>query len=224
MVDASLSPCAFVRIFRAVTFNSMMFRSWVLGVLFSLVAAVSAQRPTATLLSSGLVRLDLDGFRVFADGPIASDMAAMGVDDVVLFATEPTSPPAGGRTFMPSMTGELLERRTERLGEKTAIYVHPVVTPLGEATHYSYLVQWNGRRIYFTGETTDTKELLALTDLDLVFATPAIVAEVVKAGKEIGGRMVVIYHNTAKLEELSVPCYHCKVIVPAEGETIQLFR
>ncbi|MBL7985813.1 MAG: hypothetical protein JNM91_12480 [Flavobacteriales bacterium] len=189
-----------------------------------LVLGLKAQRPTATFISESLVRLDLDGIRVFADAPTDPVAAGIGVDDVVLFATEPASPPAGGRTFMPSMTGELLERRTERLGEKTAIYVHPVVTPIGEAPHYSYLVQWNGRRIYFTGETTDTKELLALTDLDLVFATPAIVAEVAKVGKEIGGRMVVIYHNTGKLEEVSVPCYRCKVMAPAVGETIQLFR
>ncbi len=224
MVDASVTSCAFVRIFRTVTFNSMMFRSLFAGALFCVASALSAQRPTATLVSPGLVRLDLDGFHVFGDDPTPADMPAIGVDDVVLFASEPATLPPGGRTFMPSMEGELLDRRTERLGEKTAIYVHPVSTPMGEAPHYSYLVQWNGRRIFFSGATSDIRDLLAATDLDLVFVSPAIVAEVKKAGKEIGARTVVIYRSPEKIEDIEVPCYRCKVVQPAIGETIQLFR
>ena len=224
MVDASVTSCAFVRIFRTVTFNSMMFRSFSAGAFFCAAIAISAQRPTATLVSPGLVRLDLDGFHVFGDEPTSADLATIGVDDVVLFASEPATPPPGGRTFMPSMEGELLERRTERLGEKTAIYVHPVSAPIGEVPHYSYLVQWNGRRIFFSGATTDIKDLLAATDLDLVFVSPAIVAEVKKAGKEIGARTVVIYRSPERIEDIDVPCYRCRVIQPATGETIQLFR
>ena len=224
MVDASVTSCAFVRIFRTVTFNSMLFRSLFAGALFCVASALSAQRPTATLVSPGLVRLDLDGFHVFGDDPTPADMPAIGVDDVVLFASEPATLPPGGRTFMPSMEGELLDRRTERLGEKTAIYVHPVSTPMGEAPHYSYLVQWNGRRIFFSGATSDIRDLLAATDLDLVFVSPAIVAEVKKAGKEIGARTVVIYRSPEKIEDIEVPCYRCKVVQPAIGETIQLFR
>lgn len=201
-----------------------MFRSLFAGALFCVASALSAQRPTATLVSPGLVRLDLDGFHVFGDDPTPADMPAIGVDDVVLFASEPATPPPGGRTFMPSMEGELLDRRTERLGEKTAIYVHPVSTPMGEAPHYSYLVQWNGRRIFFSGATSDIRDLLAATDLDLVFVSPAIVAEVKKAGKEIGARTVVIYRSPEKIEDIEVPCYRCKVVQPAIGETIQLFR
>ena len=224
MVDASVTSCAIVRIFRAVTFNSMMFRSLSAGAFFCAAIAISAQRPTATLVSPGLVRLDLDGFHVFGDEPTSADLATISVDDVVLFASEPAAPPPGGRTFMPSMEGELLERRTERLGEKTAIYVHPVSVPIGEVPHYSYLVQWNGRRIFFSGATTDIKDLLAATDLDLVFVSPAIVAEVKKAGKEIGARTVVIYRSPERIEDIDVPCYRCKVIQPTTGETIQLFR
>lgn len=200
-----------------------MFRSFLHGAVFCLALPALAQRPTATMVSPGLIRLDLDGFHVFADAPTEKDMAAIGIDDVVLFATEPATPPVGGRTFMPSMTGEVLDRRTERLGEKTAIYVHPVSTPAGSAEHYSYLVQWNDRRIWFTGETIDTKDLLAATDLDLAFVTPAIVAEVKKAGKEIGARTVVLY-RTSDQQEVNVPCYRCKVVQPVPGETIQLFR
>ncbi len=205
----------------------MMFRSSLTGILFCLVAGVSAQRPTATMVSSGLIRLDLDGFHVFADAPAARDMSTIGVDDVVLFATEPATPPAGGRTFMPSITGEVLDRRTERLGEKIGIYVHPVPTPLGDAPHYSYLVQWNGRRIYFSGETVDTKDLFAATELDLAFVTPALLAAVEKAGRVVEARTVVVYHTTNAEQQstnMSVPCDRCKVVLALPGETIQLFR
>jgi hypothetical protein len=196
-------------------------------MFFCVSAVVCAQRPTATMVSSGLIRLDLDGFHVFADAPTARDMSAIGVDDVVLFATEPAAPPAGGHTFMPSMTGEVLDRRTERLGEKTGIYVHPVPTPLADAPHCSYLVQWNGRRMYFSGNTLDTKDLFAATELDIAFVTPALMAVVEKAGRVIEARTVVVYHTTnaeQQSQNMSVPCDHCKVVLPVPGETIQLFR
>lgn len=204
-----------------------MFRSSISAGLFGLAITALAQRPTATMVSSGLIRLDLDGFHVFADGPALRDMPGIGVDDVVLFATEPADPPPGGHTFMPSMTGELLDRRTERLGEKTAIYVHPVATPIGEVPHYSYLVQWNGRRIYFSGETTDPKELLAATELDIAFVSPGIMAAVEKQGRVIEARTVVVYRTTSAEQQstnMSVPCTRCKVVLPVPGETIQLFR
>lgn len=227
MVDASVTTCPFVRIFRPLTFNTMMFRMLIVTQLAGLAVVSLAQRPTATMVSSGLIRLDLDGFHVFADAPVERDMAAIGVDDVVLFATEPAAPPAGGRTFMPSMTGEVLDRRTERLGEKTAIYVHPVPTPLGDVPHNSYLVQWNGRRMYFTGETADTKDLLATTDLDIAFVHPALMKAVEAAGRVIEARTVVVYHTTneeQQAQSMSVPCDRCKVVLPVPGETIQLFR
>ena len=205
----------------------MMFRSFLTGFVFCTGLVAVAQRPTATMVSSGLIRLDLDGFRVFADAPTDRDVASFGVDDVVLFASKPTGPPTGGRTFMPSMTGEVLDRRTERLGEKTGIYVHPLATPLGETPHYSYLVQWNGRRMYFSGETTDTKDLLAATDLDIAFVSPGIMAAVEKAGRVIEAKTVVVYHATNEEQQsrnMSVPCDHCKVLLPMPGEAIQLFR
>ncbi len=216
-----------MRIFRAVTFNTMMFRNPSAVLLFALAASVFAQRPTATMVSSGLFRLDLDGFRVFADSPAEKDYTAIGVDDVVLFSTEPANPPIGGRTFMPSMSGELLDRRTERLGEKTAIYLNARSTPMGEIPHYAYLVQWNGRRIYFAGETSDPTDLLDVREVDLAFVSPTLLAAVEKAGRTIEARTVIVYRTTNAEQQstnMSVPCDRCKVVLPVPGETIQLFR
>lgn len=188
--------------------------------------AVSAQRPTATLINGSLVRLDLDGFKLYADNPDSASAKAIGVDDVVLYATEPITPVQGGRTFMPSMEGEMLERRTERLGEKSDIYVHPSATPYLDAPHSSYLVQWNGRRIWFAGLTEDPTALLAATDIDLVFVNPGLVSAIQKAGRSISARTIVVYHlpDGEGAGEMSVPCERCKVILPIPGEVIQLFR
>lgn len=204
-----------------------MFRSSlpIIAVILS-CAAVSAQRPTATLINGGLVRLELDGFKLYADAPDETSAKAIAVDDIVLYATEPASPVPGGRTFMPSMEGELLERRTERLGEKTAIYVHPTSTPYQDSPHSSYLVQWNGRRIWFSGLTEDPAALLAATDIDLAFVNPALVKAIEKAGRSISARTVVVYHlpDGEGGGEMSVPCERCKVVLPIPGEVIQLLR
>ena len=98
-----------------------------------------AQRPTATLITNSLLRLDLDGFKLFADAPPHGSDVVIGPEDIALYTLEPTAPVVGGRTFMPSIEGEVLERRSERLGEKTAIYVHPAVTPYKDAPHLSLI-------------------------------------------------------------------------------------
>ena len=204
-----------------------MFRSSlpIIAVILS-CAAVSAQRPTATLVNNSLVRLDLDGFKLFADAPPHGSDVAIGPDDIALYTVEPTAPVVGGRTFMPSMEGELLERRTERLGEKTDIYVHPTITPYQDAPHSSYLVQWNGRRIWFSGLTEDPTALLAATDIDLAFVNPALCVAIEKAGRVIQAKTVVVYHlpGSEGGGDLSVPCDRCKVVLPWPGEVIQLFR
>ena len=52
------------------------------------------------------------------------------------------------------------------------IAVHAFRTPHGNIEHYSYLVQWPGVRMYFSGDTDDVSDLLRQTDLDLAFVTP----------------------------------------------------
>ena len=37
------------------------------------------------------------------------------------------------------------------------IRIHPVRTPHRDLEHYSYLVTWQGRRLYFVGDTTSTR-------------------------------------------------------------------
>jgi hypothetical protein len=210
----------------SITFNTEMFSTRSIFILLSLFpCAAQAQRPTATFLGGSLVRLELDGFRVFADAPLTHD--GVGLEDVALYSVDPPSPPPGGRVFTPSYSGEVLDRRTERLAERTGIYVYPRPTPLGDTAHYSYLVQWNGRRIYFTGDTRDPKDLLEVSEVDVAFVTPALLKAVEKAHRSISARTVVVYHTgdlDAAGDPVHVPCDQCKVVVPRTGDVIQLFR
>lgn len=210
----------------SITFNTEMFRSPCIVIWLALLPLLAqAQRPTATLIGGSLVRLDLDGFHVFADAPLTHE--GISVDDIALYPFEPPTPPPGGRMFTPAYAGEVLDRRTERLGERTGIYVYPRPTPLGDTAHYSYLVQWSGRRIYFTGDTRDPKDLLEVSDVDVAFVTPALLTAVERTHRSISARTVVVYHTDdidAANDPVHVPCDHCKVVIPRIGDVIQLFR
>ncbi len=223
---ASLTHEHLLVIALSITFNTEMFSIRAFFILLTVLPlGAQAQRPTATFLGGSLVRLELDGFRVFADAPPTHEGIAL--DDVALFMVDPPTPPPGGPVFTPAYSGEVLDRRTERLAERTGIYVYPRPTPLGDTAHYSYLVQWSGRRIYFTGETRDPQDLLEVSEVDVAFVTPVLLTAVEKAHRSINAKTVVVYHTgdlDVASEPVHVPCDHCKVVVPRVGDVIQLFR
>lgn len=99
-----------------------------------------------------------------------------------------------------------------RLGE---IEVTPVRSPHTEA-HSSYLVRWHGRRLYFTGDTESTSELLAQRGLDVAFVSPWLVRAVIDSGARIDAELVVVYHHTAS-ERLPARSW---LHVPLQGESI----
>jgi hypothetical protein len=201
----------------------MMFRAVLIGTFFALVTPASAQRPTATFAGGPLMVLDLGGQRVFVDGP-GTGKYAPGEQDIVLHVKGAAE---GLRVFSPALTGEALERRSSEVGESTGVYVYPKPTPATDGPHVSYLVQWNGRRMWFCGDTEDPTELLATKELDAVFLTPAVAKAVEAAGRALDARYVLFYHTTNKEQQdnaLSVPCDRCKVSLPWPGEVITLFR
>lgn len=167
--------------------------------------------------------LTLDGQRVFVDGP-GSGSFVPEERDLVLHVTGTAD---GPRIFSPALIGEQLERRTADVGEGTGVYVYPQVTPAASGPHVSYLVQWNGRRIWFCGDTDDPTALIATTELDLVFLTPAMAAALQRTRRSLEARTVVFYHTTEKdLVDAapSVPCERCRVLLPRPGDVVQLFR
>lgn len=201
----------------------MVFRTLLPAALAFACTQAFAQRPTATILGGPVVMLNLDGQRVFVDGP-GTGAGAPQEGDLVLHTSGTAD---GPRTFSPALSGDDLDRRTSAVGEGTGVYVYPQPTPAVASPHVSYLLQWNGRRMWFCGDAVDPAALLATAELDVVFITPGMAAAIAAAGRSIDARMVVFYHTTERQQEenaLSVPCARCKVMVPRSGEVLQLFR
>jgi len=73
--------------------------------------------------------------------------------------------------------------------------VEAFATPHARLDHYSYRVTWLGRRLYFTGDTESTDQLLAMTGLDVAFVSPWLLRAVARQGRRIDARRVVVYHQ-----------------------------
>jgi hypothetical protein len=100
-----------------------------------------------------------------------------------------------------------------------AITIDAVPTPHAKIGHYSYLVTWQGQRLYFTGDTDDTAALLEAKNLDVAFVSPWLFRAVQKSGRRIDARRIVIYHHTA---DETVPGCTGTCSVPKQGETLRL--
>lgn len=101
--------------------------------------------------------------------------------------------------------------------EHRGILIEPVKTT-HTAAHHSYRVTWHGIRMYFTGDTESTVELLAQRDLDVAFVSPWLAQWVVEAGDRIDAELVVIYHHRSG-ERRPMPD---NAIVPRQGQTLRL--
>lgn len=98
------------------------------------------------------------------------------------------------------------------------IAVEPIETPHASVGHYSYLVTWHGRRLYFTGDTESTDALLAARDLDVAFVSPWLLRAVSRAGARIDADRIVVYHHRAG-ERITGCGANC--IVPAQGDVLR---
>jgi L-ascorbate metabolism protein UlaG (beta-lactamase superfamily) len=95
------------------------------------------------------------------------------------------------------------------------LQVEPVETPHASVEHYSYTVSWAGRRFYFVGDTDSTEALLAARNLDVAFVSPWLLNEVLRSGRTIDARRIVIYHQ-APGESLP-SCKTCTVLRQGES-------
>jgi L-ascorbate metabolism protein UlaG (beta-lactamase superfamily) len=98
------------------------------------------------------------------------------------------------------------------------IEIRPLETPHGDTEHYSYLVTWEGKRFYFTGDTDSLDRLLSVKELDVAFVTPWLLEQARERGKQIPARKVVVYHHRA--DEKVPLCPNC--LVPRPGENFRL--
>jgi hypothetical protein len=86
--------------------------------------------------------------------------------------------------------------------------VRAIETPHAGIDHYSYVVEWHGRRFYFSGDTEDPSSALAQKSLDMAFVSPWIHKAVLSKGARIDAARIVIYHHTSseRVAACSSPC------------------
>ncbi len=73
--------------------------------------------------------------------------------------------------------------------------ITPLRTPHSGTEHYSYIIEWRGRRLYLTGDTEDPTQLLATEALDIAFVTPWLMCEVSRRGGSIQTNQIVLHHQ-----------------------------
>lgn len=83
------------------------------------------------------------------------------------------------------------------------IHIEVFATPHRFAPeHFSYLVTWHGKRLYFVGDTETPGFLLPLKNLDVAFVTPWLVRTMARQDLVLNAERVVLYHHKTD-EEVS---------------------
>jgi L-ascorbate metabolism protein UlaG (beta-lactamase superfamily) len=100
------------------------------------------------------------------------------------------------------------------------VSIERIETPHARIGHYSYIVTWHGRRMYFSGDTESTKSIAAAKNLDVAFLSPWLYQSARQAGIRIDAKRVVIYHHQSADER--VPGCDTGCVVPRQGETIRI--
>ena len=98
------------------------------------------------------------------------------------------------------------------------ILVESFRTPHGSIDHASYLVDWKGLRLYFTGDTDCAAALLAAKNLDAAFVSPWILGEVRKRGARIDARRIILYHHRSG----EGPPPFQNAVAPRQGDVLVL--
>jgi L-ascorbate metabolism protein UlaG (beta-lactamase superfamily) len=85
--------------------------------------------------------------------------------------------------------------------------------------HHSYVVTWHRRRLYFSGDTESPDHLSSVKDLDVAFLSPWLYRSVIRSGRTVNAKRVVIYHHTAgeQVPECGQGC-----TLPRQGERLPL--
>ena len=104
-------------------------------------------------------------------------------------------------------------------GNFGAARIDAIETPHASIGHYSYVVTWHDRRLYFSGDTEDSTHLVALKNLDAAFVSPWLYRSVLRKSQRIDTKLIVIYHHEAgeNVAECKADC-----VLPHQGETIQI--
>lgn len=100
-----------------------------------------------------------------------------------------------------------------RIGDAT---LRPVATEHAGVEHYAYVLEWKGKRFFFSGDTDDATALLGAGPIDYAFVSSWYLQAVRRSGREATARKVVLYHHR---QGESPPCPGC--IVPRQGALVE---
>ncbi|NOZ41633.1 MAG: MBL fold metallo-hydrolase [Alphaproteobacteria bacterium] len=98
------------------------------------------------------------------------------------------------------------------------IRIIPRKSPHANTEHYSYLVEWAGRKLFFTGDTEDINTLKNLPKLDALFITPWFYRKAKMANALPTTRKVIIYHHMKG--DIIPDCSGC--IIPIQNQVIDI--
>jgi L-ascorbate metabolism protein UlaG (beta-lactamase superfamily) len=85
--------------------------------------------------------------------------------------------------------------------------------------HYSYLIEWHGKRIFISGDTHLADTLVSIKNLDMVFAAPWVLTNAWERKLKIDAKQIILYHHRS-VE--SINNKSDKIIVPEQNERFKL--
>lgn len=85
--------------------------------------------------------------------------------------------------------------------------------------HYSYLVSWHGKRLYFVGDTETPAYILPLKNIDVLFITPWLIRTIERQDLRLDAKTLVVYHQ--KTTEAIPPFQDYRRMAQGESFTIQ---
>lgn len=85
--------------------------------------------------------------------------------------------------------------------------------------HYSYLIEWNKKRIYISGDAETADTIGKMKDLDLVFAPYWILHDATNRDIKINTKRIILYHHPS-VE--SIDNRSDKVVVPRQYQKFEL--
>lgn len=124
----------------------------------------------------------------------------------------------------PGITKELDRDRVVPFSETKpmtykGIAVHAIEMPHRQSPeHFSYLVEWHGKRLYFMGDTETPADILKQKDLDVVFISPWVIRTIQRQSLALDTKEVVMYHQ--KVGEKVVPYQNYRRLKEGESFTI----
>lgn len=98
------------------------------------------------------------------------------------------------------------------------IKITPRRTMHANTEHYSYLVRWHGRLLFFTGDTDDIESLRNLPTLDALYITPWFYRKAKSDNALPESKKIIIYHH--KEDDIVPDCSRC--IIPEQNQIIRL--